>query len=698
VRTFSYDRLNRTTSEVWLDENNNSLNTINYNYDAASQLVSLNDSNSAYSYIYDLNGRPIEVNNFGTPGVPNITLNYTYDAVGNNLAVTDTLGGVENFSYDALNRVTTITQSGNDIEDKRVDLTYDKADQMTAMTRYNDLAGTQLVAQSNYTFDDFGRLTDLVHESESNILANYNWIYDEASRITQFTSTDGIINYTYDNLAQIISADSTQQNDESYSYDDNGNRTNSGYVTGENNQLLSDGTYNYEYDAEGNLIRQTEIATGVVEELTWDYRNRLTKVVSKDSSGNVVAESEYTYDVYNRRIAKSVDADGDGAESAEVERFVYDGEDISLVFDGDGNQTHRYLHGVFVDQIIADDRGNGEVLWALTDNLGTVRDVVNSDGVVVNHITYGSFGQITSETNPAVDFRFGYTGRELDGETGLYYYRARYYNPTTGRFLSEDPISFNAGDANLYRYVGNSPSNYIDPYGLQSELRLEQIAWEILAAGGAGLVYLGNKTGEGLGNLGNNIGNGIDRLIDKSNSYPRGNIPGLDKDKLSDFSNIKAVPEGLFDPNNINKPGSTSDLPFDNFPGTQLIPPSLDLPDSTIFPKDVPLDLPNVTTFPGGSCSADYPYLAPPFLESSGSFGNADPDVSIEKQLRGKAQLKDLRQSPNTEKGVNMNDLLQKTPKELLEMQKQGEITKKTLKQIQKAFEGRDLGKRGKSK
>jgi hypothetical protein len=108
----------------------------------------------------------------------------------------------------------------------------------------------------------------------------------------------------------------------------------------------------------------------------------------------------------------------------------------------------------------------------------------------------------------------------------------------------------------------------------------------------------------------------ISRFVDKYNSYPPGNIPGLDKDKLSDFSDIKAVPDGLFDPNNLNKPGSTSDLPFDNFPGTQLIPPSLDLPDSTIFPKDVPLDLPNVTTFPGASCPANYPDLSPPFFEA----------------------------------------------------------------------------------
>ena len=70
-----------------------------------------------------------------------------------------------------------------------------------------------------------------------------------------------------------------------------------------------------------------------------------------------------------------------------------------------------------------------------------------------------------SQTNPAVEFRYGFTGREQDAETGLDYYRARYYDASNGRFISEDPIGFNAGDANLYRYVGNSPTNYNDPSG-----------------------------------------------------------------------------------------------------------------------------------------------------------------------------------------------------------------------------------------
>jgi RHS repeat-associated protein len=174
---------------------------------------------------------------------------------------------------------------------------------------------------------------------------------------------------------------------------------------------------------------------------------------------------DYEYDVFDRRIAKTVDPDGEGAAKAETERFVYDGEHIALVFDGKGQQTHRYLYGPQIDQILADEVSTGVVHWALTDYQGSVRDIINNQGQLLNHIRYDSFGNITQQTNANLDFRFSYTGREFDEEIGLYYYRSRYYDASTGRFISEDPMGFGAGDSNLYRYVGNSPTNFTDPSG-----------------------------------------------------------------------------------------------------------------------------------------------------------------------------------------------------------------------------------------
>ena len=469
VRSYTYDALNRQLAENWLDGSDNIIHSINYTYDAASQLTAVNDTDSSYGYTYDAAGQLIQVDNAGTPGVANVVLDYTYDGVGNLRTVTDTINsvqfGVEEFTYDDLNRVTRISQSGNGVADKRVDMTYDAASQMTGITRYGDLAGTQLVAGSNYTYDAGSRLTQLSHGGGNGVLADYTWAYDEINRITQFISPDGSSSYNYDATNQLVGSDYSYQDDEAYSYDANGNRTNDGYDTGTDNRLLSDGKYNYDYDNEGNRTQRVEIATGEVTQYSWDYRNRLTQVIVKDAAGNVVKAVEYTYDVFDRRIAKEVDPPGDGAAISEVERFVYDGEHIALTFDGDGNLTHRYFHGPVVDQVLADEDAQGEVLWALTDNQGTVRDVVDATGVVVNHVTYDSFGGVTGESNTGVDFRFGYTGREFDEETGLYYYRARYYDAAVGRFISQDPIGFNAGDGNLYRYVFNSPTNFTDPTG-----------------------------------------------------------------------------------------------------------------------------------------------------------------------------------------------------------------------------------------
>ena len=470
VRKFTYDKLNRQIGEQWLDANNIAIRTTGYTYDAVGNLITANDPSSKYSYGYDAVNRLTSVDNKDTPVVPNILLNYTYDAADNLLKVTDTINnqlkGTTSYTYDALNRATSLTQSGNGVANKRVDMTYDAASQMTGLNRFTDLAGLNAVANTGYTYDANGRLTNLTHKKGNNNLAAYSYVYDAVNRITQTTSVDGTSSFSYDATNQLTSTDHSYQTDEAYNYDANGNRTNTGYTTGTNNQLLSDGTYNYEYDGEGNRTKRTEIATGKVTEYVWDYRNRLTKVSFKDAAGNEIKTVEYTYDVNNRRIAKSIDADGSGLATPTVERYVYDGQNIALTFDGNGTQTHRYFYGTGVDQILADENGQGQVLWTLTDNQGTVRDLVDGTGTVQNHITYDSFGKITSQTNPVFTTIFAYTGREFDGETGQYYYRARYYDQNVGRFIGEDPIGFNAGDSNLYRYVGNSPINHTDAYGL----------------------------------------------------------------------------------------------------------------------------------------------------------------------------------------------------------------------------------------
>jgi RHS repeat-associated protein len=110
--------------------------------------------------------------------------------------------------------------------------------------------------------------------------------------------------------------------------------------------------------------------------------------------------------------------------------------------------------------------GAGTTSWELADELGSVRDVVSAQGTVIDHIQYDSFGNILSQSNPSNGDQFTYAQQQTDA-TGLNYDQARYYNPATGRFISQDPTGFAAGDVNLYRYCGNGVTYQTDPTGLQ---------------------------------------------------------------------------------------------------------------------------------------------------------------------------------------------------------------------------------------
>ncbi|MDE3164799.1 MAG: RHS repeat-associated core domain-containing protein, partial [Acidobacteriota bacterium] len=146
-----------------------------------------------------------------------------------------------------------------------------------------------------------------------------------------------------------------------------------------------------------------------------------------------------------------------------------------FVFNISGALTDRLLvvppsAGQPASQVLADENASGAVSWLLPDNQGTIRDVAqynSGTGVtsIVDHLKYDSFGNITAQSNSAYQPLFAYTGMQWDSAAGLYYDHARWYDPHLGRFISQDPTSFAAGDVNLYRYVGNGPGNGVDPTG-----------------------------------------------------------------------------------------------------------------------------------------------------------------------------------------------------------------------------------------
>ena len=154
-----------------------------------------------------------------------------------------------------------------------------------------------------------------------------------------------------------------------------------------------------------------------------------------------------------------------------TEEYFWDGDEIVNTRSSVAGESHYYMIDPNTGDVLFDQKGS-TVYVTLTDYLGTVRDLVNSNGQIVNHLVYDAFGNRRSETNPqggAVPFspQMGFTGQWFDVATGLQYNHHRWFDPVAGRWLSEDPIGFGGGDGNLYRYVGNQVATYLDASGLE---------------------------------------------------------------------------------------------------------------------------------------------------------------------------------------------------------------------------------------
>ena len=482
VRAFDYDALNRLTAERWPDGQGQTIRMIGRTYDADGRLTGIADSGGVTTTIaYDFDGRVHTVDQtLPADAGKHFVQTYGYDANGRTTSLVGVLEGVTTvnlaYAYDDAGRLTSITDiAGN----KRVEFAYNGLGQYLTLTRYADAAGTELVAATTYDYDDANRLTSLVHalsDSGQTTLA-YALQYDIAGRITQLTTPDGASDYTLDNTGQLTGASLTA---ESYTYDANGNRTSGGTVTDADNRITEDATYTYTYDDEGNLTRRTAQDASGSQTFAWDYRNRLTQVITKDGQNNVTLTATYEYDAFDRRVRKTVT----GSQTLD-EQYLCEGTgdaDMSLVLDGQGNLKLRQLNAPGSNQVLAEDRISGQTTitrWAMADHEGSVRDVVDNTGTVVDHVQYDSFGNIVAETAPAERTRATYTGAPIDSETGFVYLHHRYLDAFTGRFVGQDAISFAAGDTNLYRYVGNDPMGDVDPLGLAAE---GQLVWHHLAS------------------------------------------------------------------------------------------------------------------------------------------------------------------------------------------------------------------------
>lgn len=486
--------------DVRLDSDGTQQELITLSYDANNRLVSVDDSWADYDYTYDNLGRVTDVTEQIAGFFDPIYLDYVYDANSNRTSASVTLGSghsggtkdyINTYTFDRLNRLIQVEQTnqtgGNAVADKRINNTFNSLGQVTYTQRYENLSGTGEALRTKYLYDGANRLTDLQHRhventTTSHALAEYSYTYDNMSRVTEIDSTqDGVSTYTYDKTGQLTDADhATGRTDEAYTYDDTGNRTGGDYVVGSKNRTEESTGYEYEYDKNGNRTKRLKTADNSYELYEYDHRNRLTDAKFYNSSDVLQKTVEYSYDAFNRMVRRTYDSDGPGGSAATDQFFAgFDGIHATLEFDGayKTDLTHRYLWGLGVDELLADEQvtstsSDGDILWTLGDQVGTIRDIgewdaTNTEFEISNHREYDSFGNLVSETDSSVDVDFGFNGKWNDSETEYTHHLNRWLDPVIGKWLSEDPIGFEGGDANISRFVGNRAITSIDSDGLK---------------------------------------------------------------------------------------------------------------------------------------------------------------------------------------------------------------------------------------
>jgi RHS repeat-associated protein len=365
-----------------------------------------------------------------------------YDVASNRTTLTDPENGQTTYIYDTLNQLTTLTNFQN----QAFTFGYDAIGRRTSLSRPNNVTST-------YTYNTVSQLLSVVHKKQNTTLDGATYTVDAANNRTSRTALPGSVtsNFGYDNIYQLLSVTQGSTTAESYTYDPVGNRLSSlgisPYTYNPSNQLTAKPGVTYTYDNNGNMLTKTD-GSGTTT-YTWDYDNRLSSLTLPGSGGTVT----FKYDPFGRRIFKA---------AAGTTIFVYDGEALLEEVDGSGAVVARYTQGEGIDEPLAMLR-TGTTFYYEADGLGSVTSLTNSSGTVSATYTYDTFGNLTASTG-SVTNSFRYTGRESDPETGLYYYRARYYDPQVGRFLSEDPAGPSDGLSH-YAYVENNPVALTDSSG-----------------------------------------------------------------------------------------------------------------------------------------------------------------------------------------------------------------------------------------
>jgi RHS repeat-associated protein len=418
--------------------------TTNYNWSAFGDLLSasyadgssvtygVNPDNGSLASIADSNAGTI-TRTFGnfdrlmSETTPQGTISYTYDDAGRRQTMTVPGQAQILYTWDNANRLKTIIQ-GLEV----VQIAYDAAGRRQTLTLPNGIVAT-------YGWDAASELTSLTYTNGPTTVGTLTYQYDAAGRISNRGGTlyqsvlpTAMTSATYD-ADNRLKQSTTPTGGSSLSYDANGN-------------LLSDGIHVYEWDARGRLAGMPGVGS-------------------------------FNYDGLGQRQSANI--------KGKAISYLYDHGDPVQEQSG-GRVLANVLTGQNVDERFTRTEG-GTTSTYLVDALGSTMALTNTSGAITTSYAYSSAG-VTSVNGIASDNSYQYTGRQNDG-TGLYNYRARYYNPAAGRFVGQDPLGFGGRDYNLYRYAFGNAANYKDPNGKFIPVVVAVIAFGAIGGAAADIGY-----------------------------------------------------------------------------------------------------------------------------------------------------------------------------------------------------------------
>lgn len=475
--TYLYNARSQVSSEIW-HEGVEIIKRFDYTYVGGnSRLTSVTDGENTWDLGTVNIGGIADRFTFAYANQESFTLTYSYLngrlevpsqlSLRTGLRVTSRYVGPRPYAFQYELPSITLDDGSTQGSSVSVRHRYNTEGYLTSLERYDFLTTSQFNAEpvsvTNYTHLPAGAVGGIEHLGGDGMLAfpesQMTFTRDPAHQITGRVQPGNNSTYTYDLMGQLTGATHSGFPDRSFAYDVAGNDTTEASAYGADNRLLTRGDLTFTYDAEGNVTSQRNTVTGEEKIYTYDHRNQLVSVSTRpDQVTDPVVVAEFAYDYRGRMMSRTL--------AGNTTYLLWDRDTVFAEFEEGADDVSKvYLYDLAEPlRRIGEWTAEGGARFFLTDQVGSVNGVVARDGAPLHWVDYDSFG----EPRTAVPNEFGpvrFAGRYWIEEAGLYQNSLRYYDPALRRFLQQDPIRYEGGDYNLYRYVGNNPLSFTDPNG-----------------------------------------------------------------------------------------------------------------------------------------------------------------------------------------------------------------------------------------